>query len=163
MARALGKDLGLSDDVLAALGAAYEMWDGKGWPGRLAGEEVPIAARLAQLGEFVEVAHRVGGIAAVTALVQERRGGQFDPALCDLVDGEATELLSGLDSIATWDAVIEAEPALAVKLRGQQFDTALLAIANFVDLKSPYMLGHAQAVAELAARASVEHGLPELA
>src|SRR5204862_3120708 len=32
-----------------------------------------------------------------------------------------------------------------------------------VDLKSPYMLGHAHAVAELAARAAIEHGLPELA
>jgi len=39
----------------------------------------------------------------------------------------------------------------------------LLAIANFVDLKSPYMLGHAHSVAELAARAGIEHGLPELA
>jgi response regulator RpfG family c-di-GMP phosphodiesterase len=67
------------------------MWDGKGWPGELGGEAIPIAARLAQLGEFVEVAHRVGGIDAVRALVQERRGGQFDPAVCDLVDAEAPD------------------------------------------------------------------------
>jgi HD-GYP domain-containing protein (c-di-GMP phosphodiesterase class II) len=139
------------------------MWDGKGWPGELGGEAIPLPARLAQLGEFVEVAHRVGGVEAVRTLVRERRGGQFDPALCDVVDAEATEILAGLDTIATWDAVIEAEPALAVTLRGAEFDDALLAIANFVDLKSPYMLGHAHAVAELAARATVEHGLPELA
>jgi HD-GYP domain-containing protein (c-di-GMP phosphodiesterase class II) len=163
MARALGEQLQLSSSVLDALGAAYEMWDGKGWPGRLGGEAIPIAARLAQLGEFVEVAHRAGGVEAVRALVEERRGGQFDPALCDLVDAEAPALLSGLDTIVTWDAVIDAEPALAVTLRGKQFDAALLAIANFVDLKSPYMLGHAHAVAELAARAAVEHGLPQLA
>jgi HD-GYP domain-containing protein (c-di-GMP phosphodiesterase class II) len=163
MARALGEQLELPSEVLDALSAAYEMWDGKGWPGELSGEAIPLAARLAQLGEFVEVAHRVGGIEAVRALVRERRGGQFDPALCDLVDAEAPELLSGLDAIATWDAVIDAEPALGVTLRGQQFDSALLAIANFVDLKSPYMLGHTHAVAELAARAAIEAGLPELA
>ena len=163
LARALGEQLDLSVGVLDALGAAYEMWDGKGWPGQLRGEAIPLPARLAQLGEFVEVAHRVGGVDAVRALVRERRGGQFDPALCDLVDAEAPELLSGLDTIVTWDAVIEAEPALAVTLHGNQFDAALLAIANFVDLKSPYMLGHANAVAELAARAAVEQGLPELA
>src|SRR4029450_7187332 len=85
---------------------------------------------------------------------------QCAPALCDCVDAEAPALLAGLDTIVTWDAVIDAEPALAVTLRGKQFDAALLAIANFVDLKSPYMLGHAHAVAELAARAAVEHGLP---
>jgi HD-GYP domain-containing protein (c-di-GMP phosphodiesterase class II) len=163
MARALGEQLELPSEVLDALSAAYEMWDGKGWPGELSGKAIPLAARLAQLGEFVEVAHRVGGIDAVRALVRERRGGQFDPALCDLVDAEAPELLSGLDAIATWDAVIDAEPALAVTLRGRQFDSALLAIANFVDLKSPYMLGHTHAVAELAARAAIEAGLPELA
>jgi HD-GYP domain-containing protein (c-di-GMP phosphodiesterase class II) len=163
MARALSEQLELPNTVPDALDAAYEMWDGKGWPGTLGGEAIPLAARLAQLGEFAEVAHRLGGVAAVRALVRERRGGQFDPALCDLVDAGAPELFSGLDTIVTWDAVIDAEPGLAVTLRGKQIDAALLAIANFVDLKSPYMLGHSHAVAELAARATVEQGLPDLA
>jgi HD-GYP domain-containing protein (c-di-GMP phosphodiesterase class II) len=163
MARVLGEQLELPDTVLDALGAAYEMWDGKGWPGKLGGEAIPVAARLAQLGEFAEVAHRVGGVEAVRALVRERSGGQFDPALCDLLDAEAPELFSDLDTIVTWDAVIDAEPALAVTLRGKQIDAALRAVANFVDLKSPYMLGHSHAVAELAARAAVEQGLPALA
>ena len=68
-------------------------------------------------------------------------------------------LLSGLDDIATWHAVIEAEPALAVVLSGERVDAALLAIANFVDLKSPYFLGHADAVAQLAAEAGARLGL----
>ena len=62
MARALAEQLGLPDEVRAALGGSYEQWDGRGWPGELEGEEVPIAARVAQLAEFVEVAHRVGGV-----------------------------------------------------------------------------------------------------
>jgi HD-GYP domain-containing protein (c-di-GMP phosphodiesterase class II) len=57
--------------------------------------------------------------------------------------------------------VIEAEPALAVVLAGDRFDAALLAIANFVDLKSPYTLGHARAVADLAGQAGTQLGLPE--
>ena len=67
----------------------------------------------------------------------------------------------GLETASTWDAVIEAEPALQVVLAGEQIDRALEAIATFVDLKTPFMLGHAQAVAELAARAAAEHGLLE--
>jgi HD-GYP domain-containing protein (c-di-GMP phosphodiesterase class II) len=68
-------------------------------------------------------------------------------------------ILSGLDTVATWDAVIDAEPALTVLLSGDRFDTALLAIASFVDLKSPYFLGHARAVADLATEAGARIGL----
>ena len=59
--------------------------------------------------------------------------------------------------------MIEAEPALAVVLSGERFDAALLAIATFVDLKSPYTLGHARAVADLAAQAGAEAGASESA
>jgi HD-GYP domain-containing protein (c-di-GMP phosphodiesterase class II) len=56
--------------------------------------------------------------------------------------------------------VIAAEPALAVELSEEQLDGALAAIANFVDLKSPYTLGHSVAVAELAEEAGRRLGLP---
>ena len=161
IARTLGEQLGLPAEVLEALDAAYERWDGRGWPGELEGEDVPVASRLAQVAEFVEVANRMGGVEAARELVRERRGEQFDPALADLMDAEADVILSGLDTIGTWDAVIQAEPALAVVLTGERFEAALLAIANFVDLKSPYFLGHARAVADLAAEAGARLGLAE--
>ena len=163
MARALAEQLGLPDEVRAALGGSYEQWDGRGWPGELQGEEVPIAARVAQLAEFVEVAHRVGGVPAARELARKRGGRQFDPVLADILCTDADAILDGLDSVRTWDAVIEAEPALAVVLSGERFDAALLAIATFVDLKSPYTLGHARAVADLAAQAGAEAGASESA
>ena len=162
IARTLAEQLGLPDEVLEALGAAYEQWDGRGWPGELEGEDVPIAARLAQLAEYVEVAHRVGGVeAAQGARAQARAASSSTPRWRDLVCAEAEMILAGLDAVGTWDAVIDAEPALAVVLSGERFDAALLAIANFVDLKSPYFLGHARAVADLAAEAGARLGLPE--
>ena len=57
--------------------------------------------------------------------------------------------------------MIAAEPALAVVLSGERFDAALEAIAAFVDVKSPYSLGHSRAVAELAARAGAALALKE--
>ena len=161
IARTLGEQLGLSEEVLEALGAAYEMWDGRGWPGRLKGDEVPIASRIAQLAEYSEVAHRVGGIEGARGLARRRAGKQFDPALARALDERAETVFDGLDSVATWDAVIEAEPALAVVVAGERFDEALAAIANFVDLKSPYTLGHARAVADLAGAAAAESGFSE--
>ncbi len=160
-ARMLGEQLALPEAVREALGASYEQWDGHGWPGNLAGEAVPIAARLAQLAEFVEVAHRVSGVEGAKQMARRRAGKQFDPALAALVSREGDLLLSGLDDVGTWDAVIGAEPALAVVLSGERFDSALLAIASFVDLKSPYTLGHASAVAGLVAEAGRRLGLAE--
>jgi HD-GYP domain-containing protein (c-di-GMP phosphodiesterase class II) len=161
IARTMAEQLSLPGEVVDAIGAAYERWDGRGWPGELEGEQVPFASRLAHVAEFIEVANRIGGTEAAKRLARERRGGDFDPALADLVEAEADVILSGLDTVVAWDAVIDAEPALAVVLTGERFDAALLAIANFVDLKSPYFLGHGQAVSELAAEAGEGLGLPD--
>src|SRR5205814_1730310 len=51
--------------------------------------------------------------------------------------------------------------ALAVTLTEQQFDSGLEAIAHFVDLKSPYTLGHSRAVADLTAATASQLGLRE--
>jgi HD-GYP domain-containing protein (c-di-GMP phosphodiesterase class II)/DNA-binding CsgD family transcriptional regulator len=160
-ARALAERLGLSQTVQEAVGATYEQWDGRGWPGRLAGEQIPIAARLAQFAEFVEVAHRVGGAEAAIALADKQSGSQFDPALAVALRRDPDAILGDLDSARTWGTVIAAEPALRVTVSGDGFDAALLAIADFVDLKSPYTLGHARAVAELATATAAELGLSD--
>ena len=161
IARTLAEQLGLSEQVLRAVGAAYEQWDGKGWPSGLAGDEIPVAARISQLAEYVEVASRVGGVTAARELARKRSGGQFDPELVRAFCSDAELILAGIDSLSTWDAVIEAEPALAVVLSDDAFDAALEAVANFVDLKSPYFLGHSSVVADLAAAAGKQHGLPD--
>ncbi len=161
LARVLAEQLGLSEDVLDAVSASYERWDGRGWPGRLSREDVPIASRLASIAEFAEVAHRVGGVEGVRRLARKWRGKQFDPALVDVLDHYAELVLAGLETAGTWDAVIAAEPALEIVLAGDAVDAALLAVANFIDLKSPFFLGHAPAVAELAAEAGRQLGLDE--
>jgi HD-GYP domain-containing protein (c-di-GMP phosphodiesterase class II) len=161
LARALAERLGLPVAVQEAVGSSYEQWDGKGWPGGLAGDRIPVAARLAQFAEFVEVAHRLGGIDAAMALAEKRAGLQFDPSLSEALHADPEGILGELDSAHTWSAVIDAEPTLRVTLSGDGFDQALLAIADFVDLKSPYTLGHARAVADLAAATGTQLGLSE--
>ena len=144
------------------LRAAYERWDGRGWPGELAAEDVP-RGRSDRLSRRVprggEPGRRGGGGAAACA--RTGAAGSSTPRCRDLVEAEAEAILSGLDDVGTWDAVIAAEPALAIVVSGERFDAALLALANFVDLKSPYFLGHARAVADLAAAAGARLGLTE--
>jgi HD-GYP domain-containing protein (c-di-GMP phosphodiesterase class II) len=159
LAQLLADQLQLPSAVGDALGGSYERWDGKGWPGRRAGEDVPMAARIAQLSEYLEVAHRAGGVEAAVAVAEGRAGAEFDPGLVSLVRVHAASIFDELGSIDAWAAVISAEPALDVVLTDAQFDAALTAIADFVDLKSPFTLGHARAVAELVAAAGVEAGV----
>jgi HD-GYP domain-containing protein (c-di-GMP phosphodiesterase class II) len=159
MARGLAEKLGLSDEVQIAVGSSYEQWDGKGWPGQLKGGAVPLGARIAGIAEYMEVAHRVGGIAAATKMAKKRAGKQFDPDIAGQVCGDPHAIFDGLDTTQTWDAVIAAEPALGVRLTDAQFEAALRAVANFIDLKSPYFLGHGQAVADLVHEAGRALGL----
>jgi HD-GYP domain-containing protein (c-di-GMP phosphodiesterase class II) len=159
LARRLADELGLPPDVQDAVGSSYEQWDGHGWPGELGGDAVPIAARLAQLAEFVEVANRVSGLDGARTVAAERSGSQFDPTLSGLVQHDAEVIFADLDTAHTWDAVIAAEPSLGVTLSESQFDDALTAVADFVDLKSPFTLGHARAVSALVDEASAHHGI----
>jgi HD-GYP domain-containing protein (c-di-GMP phosphodiesterase class II) len=158
-ARMLGEQLGLPETVLDALVHSYEQWDGRGWPGELKGDAIPLAARIATLSEFMEVAHRVGGTEAASDMARKRAGKQFDPQLATLLRAHAAEIFDEIDGIGTWAAVIDADPALSAVLTGDAFDGALEAIASFIDLKSPYSLGHARAVADLAAAAGEQLGL----
>ena len=82
LARTLAEQLELPGAVREGVGAAYEQWDGREAcraPAR--GGAIPrVAARIAQLAEFMEVAHRVGGVAGATAVARRRAGRKFDPA-----------------------------------------------------------------------------------
>ncbi len=116
LAGQLAAQLGLSDDVVSALVGSYEQWDGKGLPGELAGEEVPQASRIALIAEYLEVAHRTGGVTAAVALAEQRAGRMFDPMLASCVCDDDGSIFDGLDGAGTWAAVIDAEPSLTRRL-----------------------------------------------
>ena len=157
----LAARLELSDDVRDSLYQTFERWDGKGAPAEVRGPAIAVAARLVNLADVVEVFHRAGGVPAAVAVARERSGTQFDPDLVELFCAAAPDLFAELDTVTSWDAVIAAEPALEVTLTDAQFDAALEAIADFVDIKSPWTIGHSRGVAKLAAEAARGSGLSE--
>jgi HD-GYP domain-containing protein (c-di-GMP phosphodiesterase class II) len=57
-------------------------------------------------------------------------------------------------------ALIEAEPSLQRRLTDAELDAALEAIADFTDLRSAPRAGHSRGVADLAAQAASDSGLP---
>jgi response regulator RpfG family c-di-GMP phosphodiesterase/DNA-binding CsgD family transcriptional regulator len=155
----LANQLGLGTPVLESLDQTFERWDGKGLYG-CRGPDCPRTARLTILVDAIEVFHRTGGVAAAVEAARERRGTQFDPGLVDLLAENAPDVLDDLDSVSTWDAVIAAEPALGRRLSESELESALEAVADFVDLKSPHTLGHSRRVAELAVAGADQLGLP---
>jgi hypothetical protein len=134
LARRLGSELDLPDAALDAVGASYEMWNGKGVPGERAGSDIPLASRVVQLADFLEVAHRTGGIPAAVELARRRAGKQFDPRLAEIVCGDAEKVFAELDDSESWDAVLDREPAISRPLSAAELDDALAAISRFVDL-----------------------------
>jgi HD-GYP domain-containing protein (c-di-GMP phosphodiesterase class II) len=157
----LAARLDLGDDVRTSLKQTFERWDGKYAPLGLKGDEILLTSRLVYLAGVVEVFHQAGGVVAAVAAARERSGSEFDPELVELPCGQASAVFDDLDAATHWDDVIAAEPSLAAVVSDERFEDVLEAIADFVDLKSPFTIGHSRGVADLAAGAARAYGLPE--
>jgi len=77
--------LGLGPEVRDPLQQAFERWDGKGSPARLAGYQIARIMRIVHVANDVEALHRIGGVDAAVEMLRSRRGTEFDPELVDLI------------------------------------------------------------------------------
>jgi HD-GYP domain-containing protein (c-di-GMP phosphodiesterase class II) len=152
--------IGLGGEVSSALWQAYEQWDGKG-PRHMRGTAIPLPARLVALAATLEVVARRHGIENARKVARRQAGALYDPALAALFVEHASFLVDGLDEAATWEAVLAIEPRLARRVSGAELDDVLEAMADLVDLKSPYLAGHSRGVANLAGEAAGLIGLTD--
>jgi putative nucleotidyltransferase with HDIG domain len=157
----LAAALGLGTDVRDGLYQTFERWDGRGVPAEARGDEILVPARVVNLADVVAVFHRAGGEDAAVAVARERSGTQFDPAMVEVFSAESAGVLSGIDEVRAWSAVIDAEPALEIVLSDEALESALEAVADFTDLKSPWTIGHSRGVADLARAAADLYGLSD--
>ena len=155
------KRIGLGDDVARIVVQIEERWDGKGVPAGLGGEEIDVGARVIALANQVEIFHRSDGREEALAMVRRRSAGWFDPAAARAFERCAGEIFAELEAGSVWETVLEAEPAPAITIPERRVDDLAVAIADMVDVKSPYLLGHSRGVARLAEQAAAELGLGE--
>jgi HD-GYP domain-containing protein (c-di-GMP phosphodiesterase class II) len=157
VAELLAARLGFDADTRAELVSVYERWDGKGFPGRLRGGAIPLPARIIQLVECA----LLFGRGDAQEVLRRRASGAYDPELVERFCACGDELLASLEELSLWDAAIAAGPPAL--LHGDALDTALRAIGEFADLKSPSTVGHSHGVAELAGAAAERCGLDAVA
>ena len=151
-----------ADDLADASGSAttvrdsveqtFERWDGKGVPEGAKGEAILLTSRLVNLADVVEVFHRAGGVEAAVDVARDAqrhavRPGPGRPVLRR--GGGALRRARRGDDLGRGDRRASPRSARALRRR-RSSTTALEAIADFVDLKSPYTIGHSRGVADLA-------------
>jgi HD-GYP domain-containing protein (c-di-GMP phosphodiesterase class II)/DNA-binding CsgD family transcriptional regulator len=152
--------LGLGREVRDPLQQAFERWDGKGYPAKLAGYEIALIMRVLRIAHEAEALHRIGGVDAAVEMLRSRRGTEFDPELVDRFCAKADELLASIEELDGWDSLIGEKGALGHELSEEELDRALEAFADYADVKSPFFLGRSRGVADLAAAAAAIVGLP---
>lgn len=70
-------------EVAAAVRAHHERWDGTGFPDGLAGDQIPVAARIIAIaGDFLR-GSAVDGSTAALAAVKDAAGSAYDPAIVE--------------------------------------------------------------------------------
>ncbi len=158
----IARQLRFPETVAGAVHALDEHFDGSGRPEGLAGEAIPLAARIALLAQVVDVFHFNDGAAAALAEARARAGGWFDPALVDALDVVAA--VPGFWWMLASDDVEHAVQALEPAGHGMALDDDYLdaiaeAYGEVVDAKSPFTAGHSQRVRHYTDLVAEEMGL----
>jgi HD-GYP domain-containing protein (c-di-GMP phosphodiesterase class II) len=161
VATQFGRRLGLGEGAVRALDEAYERFDGKGVPKRQSRESLSIVSRVLAVAETAAMFVRLpGGEALAARILAERAGGQLDPAVVE-------RFLEGMDAIigparadSLLGAALDCEPVPMRTVAADHLLHVALVLADFVDLKSTFTLGHSRRVAAVARRAAAILGVP---
>ncbi len=156
VAARVAQRLGMPQAVQDALLQVFEQWDGHGMPQGTRSDAIPIVSRIVLVTSFLEVFHRVEGRDAAKQVALARRGKAFDPSVIDtfLSLAQKESFWRGLEDERVWDTVVSMEPEESPyqQMGEEKLLDVALALADYADLKSPFMAGHSRRVAELAER-----------
>ncbi|OBS08552.1 metal-dependent phosphohydrolase [Acidihalobacter prosperus] len=155
--------LGFSPAVADGVRALDEHWNGQGRPRGLAGEAIPLQARIALLAQVVDVFHLSGGPEVAMGEVRRRAGQWFDPTLAEALARVARQpgFWAGLTDARLSQRVADLEPAASLVLVDEdRLDGIAAAFGQVVDAKSPYTYGHSARVAHCAEAIASRVDLP---
>jgi len=153
--------LDFGQGVRDALRYTFERWNGHGFPAHVGGESIPLPMRVVHLTHDMEAIARIFSPERALQTARDRRDRTYDPVVVDLFLDHGAGWLERLGRLEPWDAVLALEPEPHRMLEGEALDEALEVVADFIDLKSPFMSGHSRRCARLAAEAARGLGFTE--
>jgi HD-GYP domain-containing protein (c-di-GMP phosphodiesterase class II) len=153
--------LDFGPSVREALRFTFERWNGNGYPDHAQGDAIPLAMRIVHVSHDMEAIGRLFSPEHALDAARDRRDRTYDPELADLFVANGQGWFERLSEIEPWDAVLALEPEPHRMLAGAELDDALSVVADFIDLKSPYMGGHSRRCAELAGGAARVLGIAD--
>jgi len=153
--------LGLGERVAQSLLHIFERWDGHGLPNGVEGADIPLEARISHVASVAAMFTHARGAEEAIRIVREWSGGVLDPTLVDSFLDHSAELLACMELPDPWVAVLDAEPVPRRRIQDAELDEICEVFGAFVDLKTPYHLGHSAHVARLAEEAGRTLGLAE--
>ncbi len=160
VARYTARRIGLPESTQRALHEVNEWWNG-GWaPRGLAGDDIAVAARVANAAaDAAYFDHIADADAAVNAL-RARAGTILDPTMVEVFAKDSRSLLSEANEGDPRDRILEVEPTPVVEHSGSRLRDVAAAFGDVTDLKIPFLHGHARDVAQLATGAARRLRLP---
>lgn len=160
VAEMLAHRLGLPPSIQQMFPLLTERWDGHGLLRRAAGEELPLALRIAHVAHDACYQRLIGDDVHAADTVRARAGHAFDPAVALRFAENAAQVMAVLDSPeSAWEAILDVEPRPQLSLQGTAIDRALSAVGDFADLLLPWLSGHSANVARLAAGGAERAGM----
>jgi HD-GYP domain-containing protein (c-di-GMP phosphodiesterase class II) len=159
----IARRLRFGDGVAHGIASLDEHWDGGGHPLGLAGADIPLYSRIALLAQVTDVFHATSGSEGALAVVRQRSGRWFDPALVAALEHAARRpgFWQVLGSETPESALADLAPAAAsVLVDDDHLDDIAAAFGQVVDAKSPYTAGHSERVAMLTDAVAAGVGLP---
>lgn len=158
----IARELRRGEDVARGIYHLDEHWDGSGRPDGLAGDAIPLPARLALLAQIADVFHQAGGRAAAMAEVARRAGRWLDPRAAKAFARLAREEAFWRDLESPLiDALVAARaPVEDVPVDEDYLDAITRAFGQVIDAKSPYTAGHSGRVARYAGAVAARLDVP---
>ena len=156
------RSLGFPNATIEAVRCLDEQWDGSGAARGLAGERIPLLARIASLAQTLEVFAAREGWQRALDVAREREGRWFDPDLVATLDDWANDpdwwaALYGKNALGRLAAEEPEDRVVEVDEAG--VDRVAEAFAAVVDAKTPFTAAHSTRVAAIARTIGREMGL----
>ncbi len=149
----LARLMRLPEATAVGITALNEHWNGRGYPLRLRGEQIPIASRIALLAQVLDVFFTSVGPEAAMATIGRNSGIWFDPTVFRAARSLAQrgELWAALRNANLPHIALQLEPRLTTTLEGDvNLETICQAFAMIVDAKSTFTYNHSNGVANVA-------------